>query len=75
MMLDLPERTLVSAEVVDVAGRHVSTLFSRSGFGIGVHLITWDGTDDAGTRTPPGVFFVRVRAGTETLATRIVQLR
>jgi flagellar hook assembly protein FlgD len=74
MRLDLPEPALVTVEVLDVRGRRVRTLNPGSDLGIGAHLITWDGVDDAGALTAPGVFFVRVRAGAEMLVTRVVRL-
>jgi hypothetical protein len=25
--------------------------------------VVWDGTDDGGTRVPPGIYFLKLRAG------------
>ena len=39
------------------------------------HLIHWDGTDDAGNRTASGVYFMRVEAGPNRAARKVVLLR
>lgn len=75
MRLDLPRPARVTAEVLDVTGRSVRVLRSGAQLGVGAHVLAWDGADESGARTPAGVFFVRVRAGDEVLATRVVRLR
>lgn len=75
LRLELPEAAHVSAEVVDAAGRRVRLLRSGSRLGGGTHSIEWDRADDAGALVSAGVFFVRVRAGTEHVVARIVALR
>jgi hypothetical protein len=74
LLLDLPHPSLVRAEVMDLNGRQVRAMLSRSNLGAGTHSIAWDGRNDLGARMPPGVFFARVRVGTEVLSTRIVRL-
>jgi hypothetical protein len=53
--------------VHDVAGRRVRTMRGASG-------VTWDGLDDAGVTTPPGVYFVRVRDDAQARVGRVVRL-
>lgn len=74
MTLDLPQPSRVTAEVLDVAGRRLRRLDMGSELGAGVHPLFWDGADEAGTRLPPGLFYVRVRAGAETSVIRVVRL-
>jgi flagellar hook assembly protein FlgD len=48
----------VQVNIYDVAGRKVRGLADRV-FPAGEHVLQWDGTDDAGTKAPRGVYFVR----------------
>jgi flagellar hook assembly protein FlgD len=75
MKLELPEAAPVTAEVLDALGRRVRSPCRGSDFARGTHLITWDGANESGAPTAAGVYFVRVRAGTATLVSRVVQLR
>ena len=74
LRLELPNAAVVRAEVLDVQGRRVRVLAEESLLEAGSHPITWDGADDGGAPVPAGVFFVRVRAGAETLLARAVRL-
>jgi hypothetical protein len=67
----VPERTAVHAAIFDVLGRKRETLFE----GIrpkGLHTMAWDGRTSRGDRLPPGVYFVRLRAGRESRTARLV---
>jgi hypothetical protein len=58
----LPEPADVSVAVYSTAGICVRRMLS----GVeqaGYHSVTWDGRDDAGRSSAPGVYFCRVRAG------------
>jgi hypothetical protein len=46
--------------IYNVAGREVKHLLSED-LPPGAHVATWDGTDDAGRKVAPGVFFYRLR--------------
>ena len=61
-------------EVCDVAGRAVRTL-ARGGFAAGRRRVTWDGTDGAGRRVPPGVYPVVVTAAGREARTRVPVVR
>jgi hypothetical protein len=63
----------VRVEVFDVRGRRVRDLADRE-FPAGEHALEWDGVDEVGRTAPAGVFFVRVSAGADRLAQRIVRL-
>ncbi len=68
---NLPEEGQISLVVVDLAGRVVRTLVHGSQ-AAGVHSLTWDLTDEAGTRVAPGVYLARLACAGASLATRIV---
>jgi hypothetical protein len=63
--------TAVSVGVYDVAGRVVKTLAA----GVqpeAIHEVTWDGSDDAGVRMAPGVYFLRVQVGAARTVHRLI---
>jgi len=51
----------VEVEAFDLAGTRVATL-ARGTFPAGEHSLRWNGHDERGERTRPGVYFVRARA-------------
>jgi hypothetical protein len=61
-------------EVLDIAGRHVRTLH-RGPADAGEHTALWRGRRDDGSRVPPGVYFTRLAAGSETRVLRLLYLR
>lgn len=65
----MPARGAVEAEVLDVQGRRVATLWSRRELEPGEHELRWN----AGAS--PGLYFVRVRTATQTDVRRVVRLR
>ncbi|MEZ4652742.1 MAG: FlgD immunoglobulin-like domain containing protein [Candidatus Eisenbacteria bacterium] len=58
----------VSVTIYDVGGARVRSLLDREIAAPGVHVMAWDGRDDAGRRAGSGTFFVRVQG--ETFAYR-----
>ena len=74
LQLVLPERSDVSLRIVDVTGRVVRDLASRS-FLAGAHKIAWDLQNDAGENVAPGVYFAEVRTGSTTARAKILRLR
>ncbi len=58
----LPEERHVRLEVLDAQGRRVRTLANHT-LPAGSHAIEWDGRNEAGGRTGPGVYFYRFVAG------------
>jgi hypothetical protein len=71
---DLPSSGRVSAQVLDVAGHLVRTLVLEREFSAGRQAIEWDGRDEAQTRVPAGIYFVRVRDGAQSDVGRMVRL-
>ncbi len=61
-------------EVVDVRGRRVTARALGAMFE-GRAVIEWNGRDDAGRLVAPGVYFVRIRVGNESVVTRAMRLR
>lgn len=54
----------VQAQIFDLAGRRVKTLFAGAE-GSGAYSWPWDGRDDAGQLLPIGIYLVRLEAQTE----------
>jgi beta-glucosidase len=59
---ELPASGPVQLVILDMAGRHVRSLVG-SVEQAGPHTVTWDGADDAGVRSPSGLYICRLRAG------------
>jgi hypothetical protein len=60
--------------VLDAAGRHVRTL-AAGDFAAGAHRVAWNGLDDAGRATAPGLYFVRLSANGEVASRRLVRVQ
>lgn len=70
----LEEAGTVVLGIYDLRGRIVRTLVhGRSGRG--THDVVWDGRNDAGHEVSGGVYFARIRAGSESDTRKIVMLR
>jgi hypothetical protein len=62
---------VVEATVHDLRGR----LIARVPVARGAHAATWDGRDARGALAPPGVYWARVRSGSDERRARVVKLR
>jgi len=71
---DMPAAGRVTLEVVDVGGRVVRTLLAGN-MPEGSHSARWDGRDEAGSEAGPGVYFLRMTAGTFTASRKMMLLR
>jgi subtilisin family serine protease len=67
---DSPENGKVTCEIFDLSGRRVNTLESQAFYG--GYSVTWDLTDYAGSRVPPGVYIMSITGGKETATLKIV---
>lgn len=72
--VSLPRDGRLDADVIDPQGRVVRSL-ARGTHGAGQHTLLWDGRDDAGRVSAPGLYFVRVRAAAEERQARFVRVR
>jgi hypothetical protein len=73
MSFGLPRRDKVDLGVFDIQGRQVATL-ARGVMDPGVYTRSWDGTIGGGQKAGPGVYFYRLRVGSETYSLRGVKL-
>jgi hypothetical protein len=70
----LPTAGMVRLTVSDVQGRRVRTLVEGWRLA-GEHVHVWDGTDEAGAQSAPGVYFVRLDAGGQQRSARVTRIR
>lgn len=63
----------VDARVLDVTGRIVRSLLSRS-MTSGRHLVSWDGLDAAGRDAPGGVYLIRLTSGGGSAVRKVVKI-
>lgn len=75
MRLDLSAAAAVAMDVLDVSGRLVQSSGRTEWLDSGSHILTWDGRDDSGVAVRHGVYFARVRVGSETLVRRVIEVR
>jgi hypothetical protein len=71
---NLSERSRVSVNVYDVAGRRVRTLMNRT-VSPGAASLEWDGRNDAGDALPSGTYFVRMQTGSKLFERKMTLLR
>lgn len=74
LRFSLPESRRVEVAVFDVAGRRVAQLM-RGEAEAGAHEVQWNGRNSSGESAPAGVYFVRVRAGSEEITQKTMLLR
>jgi hypothetical protein len=70
----LAEPGPVSLAVYDVRGRRLAVL-ADGGFESGRHVVSWDGTNDAGNKVGSGVYFAGLAGGDFHLAQKVLVLR
>jgi hypothetical protein len=70
----LPTDAFVDMNVYDVQGRLVRMLVSETR-SAGRHVAPWNARDDEGRAVAPGVYFVRLRAGTFDASHKLVVVR
>ena len=64
-----------SLDVLDVSGRRVRSAVPSAMCAAGRYVVVWDGRDDDGALTPPGVYLVRLLTSSGTASTRLVRLQ
>ncbi|MDP6529178.1 MAG: FlgD immunoglobulin-like domain containing protein [Gemmatimonadota bacterium] len=70
----VPRRTAAELSIVDVAGRHVRSLFAGPA-SAGLHETAWDGRDESGVAVASGIYFARLRAGESVTFQRVTRVR
>jgi len=75
LALGLPDRMPLTAHVLDASGRLIRELATSGSTGSTRRTLTWDGRDFGGRDLPPGVYFIRVAAGSSVVRGTIVRIR
>ena len=71
----LPEESLVSLDIYDLAGRFIRSIVQDEVNRSGSHSVVWDGRDASGLPTPSGVYFYRLEAGDYSETRRMVLIK
>ena len=71
---ELPTSAVVDVAVYDVAGRKVRDRVQRR-LPAGGHSIPWDGRDDQGRRSAPGLYLARLSTGDRIVTGKLIMLR
>jgi len=75
IVYELQEPATVTLAIYDVSGRPVRTMADHLWTVPGRHQILWDGRNEAGAVSPPGVYVYRLDAGANRLSGRVTKLR
>lgn len=67
----IPKETRVQISVFDITGRLVKTLLDKT-LPAGEHLITWDGTDENGSKVSSGVYIYQMYSDNFTSAKKMI---
>jgi hypothetical protein len=70
----IPKTDKVSLIIYDLVGRNVKTLINDE-LASGTHIVTWNGTDDAGNIVPSGVYFYKLQTGTFSETRKMMLLK
>lgn len=70
-----PRATPARAEIFDARGRRVRALETGAPASGGVISFTWDGRDERGNESGPGLYFCRLAAGEHTVTGRLARIR
>jgi endonuclease/exonuclease/phosphatase family metal-dependent hydrolase len=74
LSLSMPQPGHVSVEIYDVSGRLVETLRSET-LGAGTHTLSWNGSNDTGSRCASGVYLVRATCNADAAGCKLILLR
>ena len=74
MSFSLPEPSRTEIVVYSVAGRKIATVCDRE-LSAGDHSVAWDGRDESGRPVAAGIYFYRLRAGTDVLTKKMVLIK
>jgi hypothetical protein len=74
LVYNVPSSADVVLTIYAADGSFVKTLVSRKKDG-GVYTIDWDGVSQAGNQVASGIYFVKLKVGSEVLTSKIVLLK
>jgi hypothetical protein len=64
-----------SVRIYDVRGRLVRTVIDQGPLHPGEYLYAWDGLDEYGKESAPGVYYVKLQIGDRSVTKRVILLR
>jgi len=71
----LPQQSVVTIKIYDLAGHEVATLLDRVEFPAGRHQRVWDGRDAQGRIVVSGIYFYRLIAGSFSRTMKLMLVR
>jgi outer membrane protein assembly factor BamB len=71
----LERPAIVTLEVLDTQGRHVTTLIDSESRAAGPHAVPWGGQDGRGEPVSSGVYFYRLDAGGESATRKMLLVK
>ena len=71
----LPQQSVVTIKIFDLAGHEVTTLLDRAELPAGRHQRVWDGRDGHGRTVESGIYFCRLVARSITKTVKMVMVR
>jgi len=71
---ELEREATVRLEIFDMRGRSIR-LLTDNVYTIGMHSVSWDGTDGLGQSVPSGYYFARLKTGGEILSRPMMLVR
>jgi hypothetical protein len=74
MRLGIPQATFIRLEVFDLSGRRVAAI-ARERMAAGWHDLMWDGRTSAGGSVAPGIYVIRLAAGSRSGQQKVVVMR
>jgi hypothetical protein len=72
---ELPQASMVSLEIFDIAGRRLIQLIHEQKYSAGRYSMVWNGVDGRGNRLSSGIYHYRLRAGREKRHGKITLLK
>jgi hypothetical protein len=73
LRVDLPAERPLTITIFDVVGRHVRTVFEGT-LPAGSYAVAWDGRNETGAGSSPGIYFAHVQSGAEVRRQKVVFL-
>lgn len=72
--MSLTHSSPVDINVFDISGRRIKSIHSGK-LNRGIHIITWDGTDDIGREVPSSVYFILIETKNIRKTNKVILLR